>query len=154
MKGASYLSAEGKQGRTIIARLKPGQDLLKGITNILVDKKIKAAYLPVIVGGFSDLKIISMEPASTPEGIISIEKEFKEPVEYFGMGTVAQEKGIPSIHIHLTAARSKNVAIAGHLVAGIIALVTEIVIVEIIGISMTRKKDAEVFNYPLLNFDK
>ena len=52
-----YISTVGKQGRTIIARLKPGYDLLQSLNQLLMDHHIQAGYIPMLLGGFKNLKI-------------------------------------------------------------------------------------------------
>ena len=68
------------------------------------------------------------------------------------MGTIAEVQGKPSIHIHLTAAQAGNKSITEHLVSGEIVLLTEVVIVEILGTKITREDDVELFGLPLLQF--
>jgi len=148
-----YLAIEGKQGRTIIARLKPGQEIVAGITAILRDKKITAGYLPVIAGGFKKLTLVSMKPGENKNLPVDIEKNYEEPLEYFGVGTIAEKEGGPSLHVHLTAARAENKSLTGHLISGEIVLLTEIVIIEVTGVKMIRKKDPEIFDLPLLDFE-
>jgi len=150
-----HISAEGQQGRTIIARLKPGQNLIEEINNILKEKNIRAGYIPVLQGGFKNLKLISMTPNSEcPDAPRSIETEYSEPLEYFGCGTIAEVDGKPSVHIRLSAAQAGSGTISGHLVFGEIALLTEIVIIEIVNVKISRKPDPEVFDYKLLSFEK
>ncbi len=120
------------------------------------EKNIKAGYIPVLQGGFKNLKLISMTfNSECPDAPRSIETEYSEPLEYFGCGTIAEdEDGNPSVHIHLSAAQAGSKTISGHLVAGEIALLTEIVIIEVVDVKITRKPDPEVFDYKLLRFEK
>jgi uncharacterized protein len=148
-----FIAAEGKQGRTVIARLKPGQDLMQGLEQLLVEREIHAGYIPVLQGGFKKVKLVSMTIGEQEDCPVDIEREYQEPLEYFGMGTIAQVDGKPSIHIHLTAAQAGNKSITGHFVSGEIVLLTEVVIVELLEVAVTRKADSEVFNLPLLHFD-
>ena len=60
-------------------------------------------------------------------------------------------EGKPSLYIHLTAAQAGNKSITGHLVSGEIVLLTEVVIVELLEVAVTRKADPEVFDLPLLH---
>ncbi len=145
---------EAQQGRTIVARLKPGQEVVFEIHKILKQKKITSGYMPVIVGGFKKLRLISMRSADDENQPVSFEKSYTEPLEYFGMGTIAQNAaGEPSIHVHLSAARAENKGLTGHLVFGEVVLLTEIVIVELTGVTMVRKPDPNVYNVPLLSFE-
>lgn len=148
-----FISVEGKQGRTIIVRLKPGQDIVEGITKILIEKKIKAGYIPILIGGFRKLKLISSAFGENENHPNDVKLEYKEPLEFVGQGTIAQtEDGKPSVHIHLSAGQAGNKSITGHLVSGEILYVAEIVIVEVKNVSMIRKPDPEVYYKPLLDF--
>jgi predicted DNA-binding protein with PD1-like motif len=147
-----YLSTEGKQGKTIIARLKPGYDLLQSLSLLLTDHHIQAGYIPLLLGGFKNLKLVSMTFGEHEDHPRDIELEYRQPLEYFGTGTIAQVQGKPSLHIHLSAAQAGNKSITGHFVSGEIALLTEVVVVELTDISITREADPEVFSLPLLSF--
>ena len=148
-----YLSLEWKQWRTIMARLKPWQELFEWISQILKDKNIKAWYIPLLQWWFSNAKLISMTHNNEqPDNPIDVELEYKEPLEYFWTWTIAEVDWKPSIHIHLTWAQAWNKSITGHLVSWEITLLTEIVIVEITWWVITREKDSDVFDYPLLTF--
>lgn len=145
-----YISAEANQARTIVARIKPGQELVSAITQILLEHEIKQAYIPTLLGGFKKLKLGSMKlstEANRPEDIVT---EYSDPLDYFGTGTVAWQDDKPSLHVHLTAAGGKTKGITGHLFYGEVVFLAEIILVELTGITMTRKKNPEVFNMPLL----
>jgi predicted DNA-binding protein with PD1-like motif len=149
-----HILAEGKQGRTFIARLKPGHELVQSVHTLLAEKQISAGYIPVLQGGFKKLKLLSMTFGENEDHPQDVELEYRQPLEYFGAGTIALENGRPSIHVHLTAAQAGNQSLSGHLISGEIALLTEIVIVEITGIEMARKEDPDVLGLPLLHFGK
>lgn len=147
-----YISAQGKQGRTILARLKPGHELVQSLHQLLREHDISAGYIPVLQGGFKNVKLISMTFGESEDHPQDIELEYRQPLEYFGTGTIAQIQGKPSIHVHLAAAQSGNASLTGHLVSGEIALLTEVVVVELTGVVVTREEDPEVFSLPLLHF--
>ena len=48
----------GKPGRTLAFRLKPGTDLMEGLKEVAEAHGIKAAYIPVIIGGVNHAKIV------------------------------------------------------------------------------------------------
>ena len=136
-----YISAEGKQGKTIIARLRPGHDIFQALDQLLVEHGIQAGYIPVLQGGFKNVKLVSMTFGESEDYPQDIELEYRQPLEYFGMGTVAHVQGKPSIHIHLTAAQAGTKSITGHLVSGEIVLLTEVVVVELLEVTVTREAD-------------
>ena len=147
-----YIATEGKRGRIFMCRLTPGQDVIAGITTFLKEKKVVAGFIPVVMGGFKKVTLTSMRPGANENQPVDITKSYEEPLEYFGQGTIAQHNGELSLHIHVTAAREGNSSLAGHLVSGEVVLVTEIVVIEITGVEITREADPEVFNLPLLKF--
>ncbi len=147
-----YISAEGRQGKVFVARFKPGQDLRDALNAFCLEKGIKAGYIPVLLGGFKNLKVNAMVQGEKDDQPRTVLREYQEPLEYFGCGTVAFADGKPSIHIHLAAAQGNHNAVGGHLVSGEIVFLTEVVIVEVEGIVMTRQSDPKVFNMPLLHF--
>jgi len=146
------LIAEGRQGRTIIARLQPGQDLMRALEQLLLEKEIKAGYIPVLQGGLKQVRPVSMTFGEQDDYPQDIEVEYRQPLEYLGMGTIARIEEKPSLHLHLTAGQTGNKSITGHFVEGQIVLVTEVVIVELLGVEATREADPEVFGLPLLRF--
>ncbi|SRR5579884_2552270 len=148
-----YLSVEGRQGKTVIARLKPGYDLLQSLGQLLTEHGIQAGYIPVLLGGFKNIKLVSMTFGDTEDHPQDVELIYREPLEYHGTGTIANVDGKPSLHIHLSAAQAGNKSLTGHFVSGEIALLTEVVIVELTDVALTRKVDPEVYSLPLLSFE-
>ncbi|MBO0782903.1 MAG: DNA-binding protein, partial [Ktedonobacteraceae bacterium] len=146
-------ATEGRQGRTFIARFKPGNELVSSVHQFLVEKGIRAGYIPTLLGGFKNLKLISMTFGEGENEVKDVELEYRQPLEYFGTGTIAYLDDQPSIHVHLTAAQSGNKSLTGHLVSGEIAILTEIVIVEITDVAVVRKEDPDIPGYKLLHFE-
>lgn len=147
------LSTETTQGRTIIARFKPNQDLITAINNLLIEKNIKAGYIPTLIGGLKSLRLATRQAGEDENHPAIVQSEFKEAFEYFGMGTIATVDDKPSIHIHLSGGKTGGESVAGHLLSAEIVLLTEVVIVECVDIRMTRVQDPTVYNYPLLSFE-
>lgn len=148
-----YVAAEANQARTIVVRIKPGQEIVATITQILQEYKIQSAHIPTLLGGFKKLKLGSMKPSDEKTHPKDIVTEYNDPLDYFGTGTVAWQDGQPSLHVHLTAAGGDTKGITGHLFYGEVVFLAEIVIVELTGVTMVRKEDPEVFNMPLLDFE-
>lgn len=146
------LVSEATQGRTIIARFKPGKDIVEAINELLIEKNVQAGYIPTLIGGFKSLRLATRELSDDANHPKVTETELAEPLEYFGMGTVATVNDKPSIHVHLSGGKGGGASVTGHLLGGEIVLLTEIVIVECVDVEMTRTKDEEVYGYPMLNF--
>ena len=65
-----YYAAIGKTGRCIVARLRPGTDLLTGLKELAEANGLKAAYIPVIIGGVDRAIIEVARPSKdSPVGV-------------------------------------------------------------------------------------
>ncbi len=147
-----YVSAELTQGRTVVARIKPGQEVVATVSQILKAHNIQQAHIPTLLGGFQKLRLASMVPSGNPSHPKDIVTEYTDPLDYFGTGTVASHNDKPVMHVHLTAAGGTTKGVTGHLLYGEVVFLAEIVIVELTGVNMMRKEDPEVYGMPLLDF--
>jgi predicted DNA-binding protein with PD1-like motif len=92
----------------IISRLKPGEDLKKGIINIIKQKEIKSGVILCIVGSLNSATL-----RMANENI----KTFKGPFEIVSAeGTVSMD----GIHVHITVSDAEGRVIGGHLRSGCI----------------------------------
>lgn len=54
---------------------------------------------------------------------------FSEPLELLGLaGSIAEEAGVPSVHLHLTGSGPDHRAVGGHLLGATVAVLAEITI--------------------------
>lgn len=149
-----YISSTGTQEKTIVARIKPGNDLIESIQEIMKEYDIKSGYIPVIHGCFDELTLLTVHHnPDNPGDPLDETITFKENLVFVGSGTIANSNGEKFVHIHLTAAKKDGSAISGHLLSANILLVTEIVIVKLENIKMCRKIDHEVYDTELLHFE-
>ena len=102
----------------ITIRLKPGEDLKKGIASLAKDHQIRAGCLLSAVGSLT-AATLRMAGAKT-------NKEWNEPLEIVsGTGTVSMN----GCHIHLSLADQDGKVVGGHLKEGcIIGTTAEIVV--------------------------
>ncbi len=57
----TYISAQGRIGKIIISRIKPGSELLTEIVKIVKKYKINTGFIPTLLGGLVDTRLISMK---------------------------------------------------------------------------------------------
>ena len=92
----------------IISRLKPQEDLKKGIINILKQEKIKSGVIICIVGSLNSATL------RMSNGNI---KTFKGPFEIVSTeGTIS----VDGIHVHIALSDAEGHVIGGHLRSGCI----------------------------------
>jgi uncharacterized protein len=120
-----------------VRRLLPGNDLRRGIQDIVEEKEIEAAIIASAVGSLSRAKLRlagsdSFFEAAGPFEIVS------------ATGTV----GLDGMHIHIAIADREGKTIGGHLVEGCIIYTTaEIVLSAVQGYRFQRKQDPNT-GYP------
>lgn len=141
--------AQGKISRIIAIRLKPGEDVFKGIEDACVFYSINNGVILSAIGSLqravfaNPVKILKEKcrygygKDTTMEGPIEL-------VSATGM-ICHDEKGDILLHIHMAMSHKDGSAYGGHMREGTtVLLTTDVVIAEIEGINMGRRFDAEL----------
>ncbi len=128
-----------ERGRTFVAKLDYGSDLLEELNKICRQENIKTGYIQVI-GAVSSLKY-GFYDQSNKEYIYTTYAydESLEIVSCSGNVSIKDEK--PFCHIHIVTSDKKGKCIGGHLVAGTSVFAAEVVIQEILGEDLIRELD-------------
>lgn len=142
---ASY--AVGATGKTIAARVFPGGDLITSIEEICKANNIKYGYVHSF-GSFRAAAYKYMVPMNAKVGSgYGADITADDPIEFLnGIGIITQtDKGETELHYHGTMCDKEGKVFGGHMVKGkCLALTTnDVIIVEIKGVEMIRKYDAE-----------
>lgn len=141
-------SAEGRNGRTIAARLLPGMDMLEGIEFICKQHKVLYGVIACCIGSLSKTAfVLPVSKASAKIGIAYGDPiDLPGPVELLsGQGVICQsEDGEYLIHFHATVADRNMKLWGGHFIAGNIVLATiDLVIAEMDGMKLLRRFEEE-----------
>jgi len=138
-------------GRVVVARLKPGCDLLRSLQQVVLEKGVKAA---VILSGVGLLGAAGIRNCKTlPEEFPITDNNrsymyFEKPLEIIGLsGNVSLADGKPLVHAHVTLSYVENdmiKVIGGHLIEGCTVFgFAEVFILELSGIEMVKSYDEE-----------
>lgn len=149
-----YLAAQGKPGRVLVLRLKPGTDLLGGIQAACERYQIHNGVVLSAIGSLACVRYCNVE--ALPEkkcgygygAVLALD----EPIELTGAGGVicSDAEGNINLHIHISMSDKTGKAYGGHLAEGTRVLMTaDIVLGEIEGVSMLREHDPEMDVYLL-----
>ncbi len=126
-------------GRTFVAKLDFGSDLLEELNKICVQEYINAGYIQVI-GAVSSLKYGFFD--QDIKEYIYTTYAYDESLEIVSCsGNVSVKDGKPFCHVHICAADKKGKCVGGHLVAGTSVYAAEVVIQEILGEDLIRELD-------------
>jgi len=145
----AHYAAVGKPGRTIVARLRPGTDLLTGLKELAEEHGIKAAYIPAIIGGVDGAIIEVARPsAESPVGVVAKKIELTGPIAICGaQGMICEmEDGSIEPHIHITFVDSNGHLHGAHLEAGAAPVTTtaDVIMQEVLGVKFGRGFDEDV----------
>lgn len=129
----------GKPGRIVVVRFGDGEDVLGGITEICRSEQIRAASFNMVGGMKAGRFVVGPETEAMPPK--PVWRELQESHEAVGFGTVFWDNEQPKVHFHGAYGKLDSVK-AGCLREGSeVFLVLEVVITEILDVSIIRELD-------------
>lgn len=136
-------AAELEVGRRFLVVLQPGDEVLDGLRAFCSQHGVDQAYLTTFLGAYTEATLIGTadpiadEDAPLPDSVVVRNSEG------IGSGTVVTADGVctPHVHVALGEKGDSAAAYAGHLLAGTVQYVTEIVVTEIVSPRLTRRSD-------------
>ena len=146
-----YVSRSCGPGRVIVARLKPGCDLLRSLQQIVEEKGIKAAVILSGVGLLSQAKLRNCKTLPDDYPITDQNRSYlyrDGPLEILGIsGNVSMAEGRPIVHAHLTLSYVEDEKIGvlgGHMTEGCMVFgFAEVFLMELTGLEMVKNFDEE-----------
>jgi hypothetical protein len=137
-KGQPMSGMEFTHGRTIVARLTHGADLLDEIVTLADRHGIEAAALQGL-GALRQARLAYYDQAAKSYD----EFDLSGPFEITALaGNLSRRDGGPAAHVHLTLADHEGHAFGGHAAPGCLVFACEIVVSELLGPSLERTYDA------------
>jgi len=140
--------AQGKLGRVLAIRLKPGTDVLLGLTEACRKAGINNGVILSGIGSLKDPHFCDVVELPTKAGFGYGETlHLTGPIELTSMSGIIchDDEGVTNLHVHINLTDRHGNAHGGHLVEGTtVLLTTDVVIAEIEGVIMGRKFDPEL----------
>jgi len=143
----------------LVARIKPGSDLLQSIRDLVEENEIKAGVILSGVGALrrAHLRNLRVLPKEYP--ITDVNRTFltfERPLEILALsGNVSAVEGKPWVHAHITLSYvegDKITVIGGHLLEGCIIFgFAEVFIMELQDIDMRKGFDDETRTFQLFS---
>ncbi|MBI4582092.1 MAG: DNA-binding protein [Planctomycetes bacterium] len=139
----------GRNGRTIAFRLRPGTDLMTGLKNIAAENSVRAAYIPVIIGGVNAAEIEEATPSpDSPVGVVAKHIHLTGPIAIIAAQGMICELNDGSLepHLHIAFVDANGHVHGGHLLAGTAPVTTTVdgIMQEVLDVKFGRGFDAEV----------
>jgi uncharacterized protein len=125
------------QGRSLLARLDSGAEIIGQITILAKDMEIEAAFISAI-GALSRADLGCYDQASREYHASPVD----EPVEIAACsGNISLLEGRPFVHAHAVLANGRGRSWAGHLIRGTI-FAAEVFLQELSGLPLKRVPDS------------
>jgi predicted DNA-binding protein with PD1-like motif len=129
----------GKVGRVVLARFDHGEQVVPALAGLCEKEGISSGWF-FLFGAIRNGRLVAgPREASLPPD--PVWQEFTEPFEIVGMGSIAAGGGSPSIHLHSSLGRGKEVLTGCIRKEGEVFIVVEAMVLEILGLHATRSPD-------------
>lgn len=150
-----FTSAEGRMGRVVVLRMKPGTDLLDGMLAACEKHGIHNGVIISAIGSLNGVYYCDVEAVSDKKCGYGYGRTLylDGPIELTGASGVicSDAEGRINMHVHINMSDKYGNAYGGHLVQGSKVLLTaDIVLGEIEDVQMLRELDPDMEVY-LLN---
>jgi len=146
-----YEARTGREGRIIVARLKPRSDLQESLQDIASKEGIEAGVILSGVGLLGEAQLRNCK--SLPEAFPITDANrtflsFRRPLEILSVsGNISRAEGRPLVHAHICVSYVEGgviTVVGGHLLGGCTVYgFAEIVIMELKDIEMEKRLDEE-----------
>ena len=144
----SKLVAEGAGERTFVLILDPGEDAFATITKFTIEKGLSAASLTAI-GAFSSATVGWFDLAAKTYRKILVDEQCEV---LSAIGDVAlNDKGKPSLHVHVVLGMRDGSTRGGHLLEGMVRPTLEVTLVE--APAHLRRKQRPELGLALIDLD-
>jgi predicted DNA-binding protein with PD1-like motif len=129
----------GTIGKILLARFDHGEPVVPGLVDLCRKENVLSGWF-FLFGAIAAGRMVTgpREACLPPEPVWT---EFAKPHEIVGMGSVAEKEGAPAIHLHASLGRGKEVLTGCIRKEGEVFLVVEALILQIAGVSASRKPD-------------
>ena len=146
-----YIVRSGQPGRVIIARVKPGSDLLRSLQKVVTEEGVTSGVIQSGVGLLKQAKLRNCKYLPEEYPITDANRtylSFEKPLEILSIsGNITLADGEPLVHAHLTLSSVEGdeiTVIGGHLIEGCVIFgFSEFAIMELNGIEMIKRFDEE-----------
>lgn len=151
-------SYELTTGRTFGVIFDHGDDFFPTLAKFCAENEIRHGYIPMFLAGFAEAEIVgACEKLADPEAPVW-SKVHLTGVEAMGCGTLAYDAETGSVlpHIHTSLGEKARSATGhtSHLLSARVQFTAELLVVEVKAPVMTRPKNPELYDVPLLTFTR
>jgi predicted DNA-binding protein with PD1-like motif len=150
-------SHELSLGRTFGVAFDHGEDFFAALGDFCRANGVRQGYIPMFIAGFAEVEVVgTCTKLENPQAPVWSSVHLTN-VEALGGGTIAYDdiEGQILPHIHVTVGLKEHSATGhtSHLLSAKIQFLTEMLLVEVEEPAMTRQRDPDLYDVPLLRFN-
>lgn len=150
-------SREVTIGRTIVAVFEHGDDFYDALNRTCVEHGIRHGYIPMFIAGFARADLVgTCERLEDPQAPVWSKVQLSN-IEASGAGTLAWDQTTNRVapHIHVSVGLKEHSATGhtSHLLDATVQFLTEMIIIEVVDPPMSRRRQPDLYDVPLLRFD-
>jgi predicted DNA-binding protein with PD1-like motif len=146
-----YIARSGLTGRVIVARVKPGSDLLRSLQKVAAEEGVTSGIILSGVGLLKQARLRNCKSLPKKYPITDANRtflSFEKPLEILSISgnvTLAEMELVVHAHLTLSSVEGEEITvIGGHLIEGCVVFgFSEFVIMELEGIEMAKRFDEE-----------
>ena len=150
-------AAELTLGRAFGVSFDHGEDFLESLAKFCADHQVRQGFVPSFIAGFAEARIVgTCDKLDDPDAPVWSGVHLTN-LEALGAGTFTRlDDGTFSPHIHVTVGEKARSASAStsHLLSARVQFLTEMLLFEVLSPTMTRNRNAGLYDVPLLAFER
>ncbi len=147
-------AAELTLGRSFAVSFEDGEDFFEALQSFCEINGVRQGYLPMFVAALRSATVVgACDPGPDPNAPVwdTVTHTY---VEAFGVGTLATAESGVSPHIHLSLGLKHEEAMSrtSHLLRAEVQFLAELLVIEVLGPTMTRPVNADMYGVPVLTY--
>ena len=150
-------SHELTTGRTFGVTFDHDEDFFTALTEFCDTHDVRQGYIPMFIAGFAEADIVgTCDKLDNPAAPVWTKVHLTN-VEALGCGTIAPDPdtGIVTPHVHTSVGLKEHSAHGhtSHLLGARVQFLVEMLLVEVTAPRMTRRRQHDLYDVPLLRFE-
>jgi len=143
-------------GRSFGVTFDHGDDFLESLRTFCAEHQVQQGFVPSFIAGLAEARIVgTCDKLENPDAPVWNAVHLTN-CEAFGGGTFTHlDDGTFSPHIHVTIGEKARSAAGStsHLLSAQVQFLTEMLVFEVLSPTMTRRRKADLYDVPLLDFE-
>jgi predicted DNA-binding protein with PD1-like motif len=149
-------AAEVTMGRSFVVHFDHGEDFCTALSDFCREHDVKQGFIPMFIAGMREVELVgTCEKLDNPDAPVWSAVHLTN-VEAIGAGTLAYDEEsqtvLPHIHVSVGLKAHSATGHTSHLLGARVHFLTEMYLVEVDQPELSRSRQQDLFDVPLLRF--